>query len=449
VGTTTLRILSITAGAANMYCGSCLRDNALARELIRRGHDVTLLPIYTPTRTDEPNVSEDRVLYGGVNVYLQEKVPLFRRTPAFLDRLLDSKLVMKLVSRLSVSTDPAELADLTLSTLRGDEGNQKKEVDRLVEWLESQAPPDVVILPNSLVIGLARPLGAAIGRPVLCTLQGEDLFLDGLPATHREQAVALIRERVAFVDGFVAVSDYYASYMGRLLAIPPAKMSVVPLGINLEGFEARRPDEGPLRIGYFARISPEKGLHNLVAAYRRLRRRKDLPETRLEVAGYLGRENRRYLDRLVADLDEDGLLPEFRYHGTLDRREKIDFLRSLAIVSVPTDYEEPKGMFLLEAMACGVPVVQPRRGAFAEILEKTGGGRLVPAGDDGALASALADLVLDEDARRELSERAFAGVRAAYTVEHMAKRTLEVVERFVRKEPATKPEPVVAGVVSH
>jgi hypothetical protein len=54
-----MKILSLTAGAANMYCGSCLRDNALATELKRQGHDVLLLPMYTPTLTDERNVSEE------------------------------------------------------------------------------------------------------------------------------------------------------------------------------------------------------------------------------------------------------------------------------------------------------------------------------------------------------------------------------------------------------
>jgi glycosyltransferase involved in cell wall biosynthesis len=445
-----LRILAITAGAANMYCGSCLRDNALARELLRQGHDVTLVPIYTPTRTDEPNVSEDRVLYGGINVYLQQKIPFFRRTPWALDRLFDSKLIMNLVGRLSVSTDPARLGDLTLSTLRGEDGHQRKEIEKLVDWLKALPVPDVVVLPNSLMIGLARPLASSLGRPIVCTLQGEDLFLDGLPPRDRAAAIDLIREKVAFVDGFVSVSDYYAKYMGDLLRIPPSKMFVVPLGIQLDGFDPKPNDENrsPVRIGYFARVAPEKGLHNLVAAYRILRKRKDLGETRLEAAGYLGREHRSYLAKVEAELANDGLASEFRYHGTLDRREKIDFLRSLSIFSVPTDYEEPKGLFLLEAMALGVPVVQPARGAFPEILAKTGGGRIVPAGDVAALSEALADLVLDRSARRALGERAFEGVRAHYTVDRMAAGTIAVLEKVTGRKETHVMERATAGVVS-
>jgi glycosyltransferase involved in cell wall biosynthesis len=445
-----LRILAITAGAANMYCGSCLRDNALARELLRQGHDVTLVPIYTPTRTDEPNVSERRVLYGGVNVYLQQVLPFFRHTPHFVDGLFDSRPVMKLLSRLSVSTDPDRLAELTLSTLKGEDGFQRKEVAKLVEGLRHLPHADVVLLPNSLMIGLARPLAEALGCPIACTLQGEDLFLDGMPSRERGEAIQLIRERVRHVDGFLPVSEYYASYMGKLLSIPASKMAVVPLGINLEGFAQRVEKESrPVTIGYFARVAPEKGLHNLVDAYRRLRKRETLPPTRLEVAGYLGREHRTYLARLERELAHDGLADEYRYHGTLDRVGKIEFLRSLDVFSVPTDYVESKGISLLEAMACGVPAVEPRHGTFTEVLEATGGGRLVRPGDNRELAEALADLVVDAGARRGLGRRAAEGVARLYTVERMAGETARVLARLAKREPLGEKETLQAGVLSN
>ncbi len=444
-----MRILAITAGAANMLCGSCLRDNALARELLRQGHEVTLVPIYTPTRTDEPNVSEERVLYGGVNVYLQQVLPLFRRTPPFIDRLFDSRPVMKLLSRLSVATDPDRLGELTISTLKGEDGFQRKEVAKLAQWLRHFPRPDVVLLPNSLMIGLAGPLARALGTPIACTLQGEDLFLDGMPAPERAEAIRLIREKVRDVDGFLAVSEYYASYMGELLSIPSSKMAAVPLGINLEGFDEREPRAaGTVTIGYFARVAPEKGLHNLVDAYRILRKRKDLPPVRLEVAGYLGREHRPYLVRLERALAHDGLGSEFRYHGTLDRKGKIEFLRSLDIFSIPTDYRESKGISILEAMAVGVPAVQPRHGTFSEMLEATGGGKLVGPGDNRELAEALAGLVIDARARRALGRRGAEGVRRHFTVERMAGETASVLARLVNKEAFREREAAHAGVMS-
>src|SRR5713101_1856445 len=112
-----MKILSITAGAANMYCGSCLRDNALAAELMAQGHDITLVPLYTPTLTDEANVSQERVFFGGISVYLEQHSAFFRNTPKFLDRLWDSRLALKAASHSSIPTSPRLLGEFTVSML--------------------------------------------------------------------------------------------------------------------------------------------------------------------------------------------------------------------------------------------------------------------------------------------------------------------------------------------
>ncbi|MDQ3135881.1 MAG: glycosyltransferase family 4 protein, partial [Acidobacteriota bacterium] len=230
-----MRLLYLTAGAANMYCGSCLRDNALATELMARGHDVLLVPVYTPTLTDEPNVSQEKVFFGGISVYLQQHSALFRRSPWLLDKLWDSAAALRLASRRSLPVDPRWLGELTISMLKGESGHQGKELWKMLHWMREQATPDLVSLPNSLLISMARPIKGALNRPVCCTLQGEDLFLNGLSAAHREQSLALIRAQVEHVDCFIAVSDYYARFMCDFLGIPERKMRVVPLGINLDG----------------------------------------------------------------------------------------------------------------------------------------------------------------------------------------------------------------------
>ncbi|HYE66464.1 MAG TPA: glycosyltransferase family 4 protein, partial [Pyrinomonadaceae bacterium] len=350
-----MKILYITAGAANMYCGSCFRDNALAAEMISRGHDVTLVPIYTPTLTDEPNVSQDRVFFGGISVYLQQYLSLFRKTPRLLDRLWDSPLMLKIAAGRSISTDPKMLGELTVSMLKGEDGFQRKELLKLLDWLGQEPPPDLINLPYTLLIGLAGPLKRALNRPVFCTLQGEDLFLEGLPEPHKREALELIQSNIRHVDAFIAVSSYYADFMQRYLGIHANKISVVPLGINLQGYELReRPRSGTFTIGYFARVAPEKGLHVLAETYKRLRERSDLTDARLEVAGYLGTEHKNYLKGIEQQMKDCGLAGEFHYRGILDRQEKIEFLRKLDVLSVPATYNEPKGIFLLEAMACGV-----------------------------------------------------------------------------------------------
>jgi len=437
-----MRILSITAGAAGMYCGSCSRDNALAVELLARGHEVTLQPLYTPTNPDEANVSRDRVLFGGISVYLQQHMPLFRKTPRFFDRLWDSPGVIRALASRSISTDPKLLGDLTISMLEGGRGVLAKEFDKLLEWLADEPPPDLVNLPNSLLIGLARPLRTALNRPVCCTLQGEDLFLEGLVEPYRARAIDLIRKQVADVDRFIAVSDYYVPTMARLLGIGEERIDVVPLGINMTGYERRQAHGEPFTVGYFARIAPEKGLHVLAEAYPLFRRRTGSARVRLEAAGYLSREHQQYLADIKRRLAAAGLEDEFTYHGAVDRAGKLAFLRRLDVMSVPTPYDEPKGVFVLEAMASGVPVVQPRRGAFPEMVEKTGGGLLVQPDDPAALADGLFSLWKAPELARALGERGFAGVRQHYSIQRSADKQLEVYGALLA---GTTPTPAHAG----
>jgi glycosyltransferase involved in cell wall biosynthesis len=404
-----------------MYCGSCLRDNALASALIARGHDVVLTPVYTPTRTDETNVSQHHVVFGGISVYLEQHSPLFRHTPRMLDRLWDAEWVIRMASRRQIKVDPQSLGEMTVSMLRGDRGFQRKEIAKLLEWLETERRFDVINLPYTLLLGLAEPLRQTLKAPICCTLQGEDLFLDGLGEPWKRESLDLIQSASAYVDAFLPVSRYYFDYMPGYLQIPREKMRLVRLGINVDGYTPRNPARTePFTIGYLARIAPEKGLDVLVDAYRRLRTRPGIGPSRLVAAGYLAPEQQAYLDRITSDLDAWGLSSQFEYRGELDRAGKIAFLRSLDLLSVPATYEEPKGMFLLEAMAAGVPVVQPRRGAFPEILDTTGGGLLVEADNPEALADGFLTLWRDPQRAAALGAAGAAGVRQHYTAEKMA-----------------------------
>jgi len=436
-----MRLLMITAGAGRMYCGSCLRDNALATELMARGHDVTLLPVYTPTLTDEPNVSEPTVLFGGVSVFLEQHVPLFRKTPAILDRLWDAPAVIKALAGRSVGVDPRFLGELTVSTLEGEHGFQAKEIRKLERWLERSGDFDLTMLPNALLIGLAPAIRRATGRPVGVTLQGEDLFVEGLQEPHRSRSLELMRERVGAVDGFVAVSHYYTGFMADYLGIPPERIHTVPLGIRLEGHgPAERPPERPFTLGYFARVAPEKGLHLLAETWCRLRRDDRLPAgARLEVAGYLAPEHRDYLAETERRLGEAGLGGEMRYRGVLDRDQKIRFLQGLDALCVPSPYREPKGLYLLEALANGVPAVAPRHGSFPEVLEATGGGLLAEPGDPASFADRIAELAADPARARQIGLRAAEAVRRDFSTARMAETAAAALQRIAQGETVARP----------
>jgi glycosyltransferase involved in cell wall biosynthesis len=417
-----------------MYCGSCLNDNALAAALIRLGHDVGLIPIYTPIRTDEEDVSLDRVFYGAVNVYLEQKSALFRHTPWLVDRLLASPRVLHWASSRGASVDAKNLGDLTLSVLQGEQGNQRKELDRLVAWLRDDFRPDLVHLSNSMLVGMARRIRDELRVPVLCSVQGEDIFLEELSEPYHTQVREVLRERAKDVDGFLSTSRYYVDYMIEYISLPPKKMHHVPLGVNIEGFGegGGAPGESPFVIGYLARICPEKGLHLLVAAFKQLTDELGPDRLRLRVAGWLGQRDRPYFDGIMDQVKEWGLENVVDYRGEVDRQAKIEFLSSLHVLSVPTTYRDPKGRFVLEALASGVPVVQPRHGAFPEMIEATGGGLLVEPDSADALASALGALRKDPVRRKELGRKGRESVRRDFSAEAMARRTLEVYEQYLR-----------------
>ena len=440
-----MRILSFTGGAGSMYCGSCLRDNALAAELLRRGHDVVLTPVYTPTKTDERNVSGEHVFFGGISVFLEQHSALFRHTPRFLDKLWDSSWALKLATRRSIKVDAKSLGEMTVSMLKGTRGFQAKEIEKLLEWLRTEERFDVINLPYSLLLGLAEPLKRELEAPIVCTLQGDDLFLDQLGEPHRGQSMQMIRDLSAHVDAFLAVSQYYFDYMPGYLGIPQDKLRLGRLGINTEDFSIRKAGTGgPFTVGYFARVAPEKGLHVLVEAYRRMRKRPGSEGSRLLAAGYLPPEHQHYLDEARGVLQAAGLGAEFEYRGELDRAAKVAFFHELDVLSVPTTYKEPKGMFLMEALASSVPVVQPRRGAFPEIIESTGGGLIVDADDPDALADGLLALKQDPVLAASLGAAGASGVRQHYTVARMADQVESVYRELALrsvKSPSTSKFP--------
>lgn len=434
------RITYITAGAAGMYCGSCLHDNTLARALHQLGVDVQLIPTYTPIRTDEQNASIDQVFFGGINVYLQQKLPLFRRLPAVFDRLLDQPWLIRWATARGIEIRPTELGALTVSMLRGNLGYQRKEVDRLCRWLERPPRPQLVNFTNMLVAGCVPELRKRLGVPVLVTLQGDDIFLDELPEPYKSRALQEIRRLIGHVDGFLVFTRYYADFMADYFGIPPSKLHLVPLGLDTADFPAggeayhlvdaaaERP--GP-RVGYLARLAREKGLHLLVDAFIQLRGMDGCQDARLEIAGWRGEHQRAYADEQFERLRAAGLESACRYHGTVDRRQKVEFLGQIDVLSVPTVYRDPKGLFVLEAWAAGVPVVQPAHGAFPELLQAVGGGLLVRPNDPDHLAETLHELLTDPQRGRQLGHEARSIVHRQYNARAMAEATLTVFQQFL------------------
>src|SRR2546423_7065085 len=262
-----------------MYCGNCFRDNALVGALRHLGHSTVMVPLYLPmTLDEEDNSAGTPTFFNGVNVYLEQKSVLFRKAPDWLHEALASPKLLKWAAGKAGKTRAADLGDLTLSVLRGEEGHQARELEELLAWLKTQPKPDIIFLSNALLIGMVRQLKSELRAPVICMLQGEDTFLDALPSSHRELCWKTIEARASEADLFIAPSRYFGDLMRKRLGLGAESVRVVYNGINLEGYpragstEFRFAKSGPPVLGFFARMCPEKGLDLLVEAYIHLRK---------------------------------------------------------------------------------------------------------------------------------------------------------------------------------
>ena len=435
-----MKIVHITAGAGGRLCGSCLHDNALVRSLLARGSDAMLVPAYVPTTTDEENVAVDRIVMGGVTVWLEEHVPLFRHTPRFLDavlgRLLDSRWLLEWLSSSTGSTRPADLGPLTASTLAGEQGHQRKEVEKLANWLAADIRPDVVHLSNALLVGLARRVKKATAAKIVCTLSGEDIFIEQIPAPHYGRIRALLRERAADVDQFVALNHSFATFMATYLAVPLEKIAVIPHGLDRTGFPAVAPDlsarrqarGGRLVVGSLARACPEKGLEQLVRSLPLIRQHHDVE---VLAAGAEVDSERGYLSRCLTLAEELGVADRFRWLGQVDRPGKLRLLDSIDVFAMPTIIPEAKGIPVIEAMAAGVPVVAPAHGTFPELLDDERAGRLHTPRDPADLARAIGMLLDDVPLAARCGRHGHELSLARHTADRMAAEHENLYTRLV------------------
>ena len=427
-----------------MYCGGCLRDNALVAALRKLGHQALMAPLYLPLTLDEEDQSAGTpVFFGGLNVYLEQKSALFRGAPGWLHDLFGSRPLLKWAAGKAARTRAQDLGELTLSMLRGEAGNQAREIEELIAWIRTQPKPDVICLSNALLVGMAHRLKSALAAPVVCALQGEDSFLDALPEAHRAACWRTLAERAAGVDLFIAPSRYFGNLMRERLGLSAERVRVVYNGINLDGYgaeaqnEAPQPANAPRRsppaLGFFARMCREKGLDTVVEAYILLRQRGRVGNFRLKAGGSCGPADEPFVRALRERLRASGLLGEVEFHPNLDRTGKLEFLRSLSVFSVPARYGEAFGLYVIEALAAGVPVVQPRVAAYPELIEATGGGVLCAADDAPALAEALEGLLLEPARARALGEAGRRAVFEKFSAEAMARATVEVLGELAGK----------------
>lgn len=438
-----MRIVILTPGAGGMYCGNCFRDNALAVALQRQGHDVLLLPLYLPMTLDEATAVPPKTptFFGGINVFLSHKIPWYRKAPGWLRRWFDAEFLLSLVSKRAANTDASILGELNLSMVRGEEGNQTRELDELIQWLKTQPVPDAILLSNALLVGFVRRLKQEIRTRVIVCLQGEEAFLDSMIEPWRTRSWEAVAERGAEADGWITASRYFANRMGERLGIPSSRLHIVRNGIHLAGYNQlpqRRtttPGEG-MTLGFFARMCPEKGLDIVVDAFISLRQSGRWNQLRLAVGGGCGPAEEAYVKSQRNKLAAAGLSESASFHPNVSREEKIRFYSRCDILSVPARQSEAFGLYLIESWAAGTPVIQPELVTYPELLKSTGGGVLYTPNTATALAARLEQVLAEPERLRSMGDAGRRAVFEDYSDDVMAR---EVAVTIGRIEPPISP----------
>ncbi len=417
------------------YCENCVRDNALLRALVAEKADVVALPLYLPqSLVQAPGAEDSPIFFGGINSWLQQKSAIFRHTPRWIDRLLDSRLLLNLAAKRAGSARATDLGDMTLSMLQGRSGHQKKELDRMLAWLDGIGKPDVVHVSNTLLLGLGHEIKERLGVPIVCSLQDEDTWLDAMHPEDAERCWSAIAERAGSVDAFLAVSRYYGDQMRERIGFDQDRLHVVPVGIDPDEFETSPLPYDPPVLGFLSRMGEEQGLGVLVDAFLLLRQRPGLERLRLSVAGGSTADDRKFLKRVRKKLAAAGALEDARFEDGMLPETRRRFLKELTVLSVPTPKGTAFGTYVLEAAAAGVPVVQPRIGSYPELVGATAGGCLYDPkhpGDAETLADTLGRLLEDRDRLRDLGRGGRASVEGDLHSRMMARAVLDLYGSFV------------------
>jgi glycosyltransferase involved in cell wall biosynthesis len=405
-----------------------MRDNSLARQLIALGHDVTMLPTYLPHFLDEEDASPDQpIFFGGINVYLQHKFSLFRHTPQWIDKAFDSKWLLRKAAARSGMTSSKDLGEITLSTFRGEDGPLVKEVNKVLTWFKEQGSPDIIFLSTIMLAGIGKVLKRELNIPVFGFLQGEDSFLDSLLPEYRVEAWKLLSQDVALLDGCIAPSKYFGDLMAERLSLKPSKIKHHPNGITTEGISPSENAPSSPSLGYLARLCPLKGLDILVDAFIELKDTGNHDNLSLKIAGGMTDEDEPFVEEQRSKLSRAGLDKHFSISPNISREEKLEFLKNLTVFSVPARYPEAFGLYVVEAMLAGTPVVLPDSGAFPEIIESTEGGKLYDPSISGKLTETLDDMLSDPQGARSIGIQAHEAVLEQYANEKLAKRLVDNV----------------------
>ncbi|WP_372751434.1 glycosyltransferase family 4 protein [Labilibaculum sp.] len=428
-----MNILQIIPGSGgSFYCGNCLRDDKFHLAMKKQGHEVTKIPMYLPLFSDEHDLNDMPVFYGAISIYLKQLYPIFRKAPAWLDSLLNSRPMLKLAANMAGSTNAKGLEEMTISMLMGEEGKQKEELNRMVSWMAEYLKPDVIHLSNALLLGLAPKLKEKFPKTsLICSLQDEDVWVDAMKNSFRDKIWNLMSTKSKYVDGFIGVSDFYSKVSIQKMNLQKEKVFTNYLGVDPNEYKLTPVNEKARNIGYISRMCEANGFDIIVDAFIELKKDDELRDVKLILTGGYTGNDKSILKQMRKKLKRANLMDQVEFHVDFDGDGRHEFFSKVKMISVPVKNGEAFGLYLLESMASGVPVVQPKLGAFPEIVEKTKGGVIYEKNTPKELAKALKKLLLNNEKLQKLSENARSGVESKFNIYTQANHLIEIYRKFV------------------
>jgi len=424
-----MNIIQIIPGSGgSFYCGNCLRDSKYVDALRKQGHQVVKIPMYLPLFSDEHDITDIPIFYGAISTYLKQVYPIFRKMPDWFEKLLDSKPMMKMAASMAGSTRAKGLEDMTISMLLGEQGEQKEELDKMVNWIAEHCKPDIIHISNALLLGLAKRLKEKTGVPMLCSLQDEDVWVDAMQPKFQKKIWDLMHERAEDVDALVAVSNFFAETMKKRMNLRDEKVHTFYLGVDADDYNFIPVKEKPRNIGYISRMCHENGFDIVVDAFIELKKKPGFEDVKLIATGGSTGDDAKYIKEQKRKIRENNLDDSFEIIDEFEGDTRHNFFKKVMLVSVPVRIGEAFGMYLLESMASGVPVVQPALGAFPEIVELSGGGITYMPNSPEKLCETWADLLSNPEKLEKLSNDGYEGTKKKFNIHNHAAEIIGLYE---------------------
>ncbi len=426
-----MQVIHIVPGTGgSFYCGNCLRDSTYVQALRKEGIDALKIPMYLPIFSDEHDLSDIPVFYGAISLYLKHKYPILRKAPIWFDKILNSGLALKFAAKMSGSTRAHGLEDMTISMLLGEQGGQKEELDKMVDWIAEHCKADVIHLSNALLIGLAKKFQEKLDVLVVCSLQDEDVWVNAMDDHFRKKTWDLMSKRAEDVDAFFAVSEFYADVMKEQMSIPDSKLYTSYISVDPEEYTYIHSSEKEFTIGYISRMCEENGLEVLIDAFILFKKIPGGEDVKLIITGGSTGDDQVFLKRIRKKMSEAGIMEDLIFHKDFENEGRHEFFSKVSLISVPVLEGEAFGMYLLEAMASGVPVVQPALGAFPEIINLSEGGVIYEPNKPEELANALVDLHKNAEKLSSLSKKAREGIIQHFSIHDQASRMMKFYKQI-------------------